>query len=74
MLFNRNRKDGNPILANKATVYLNGYKQEYCLEAKTIGPCLKAPGYVIRMAKNGRRTLYDIAVEKIFGFVEVRLG
>lgn len=73
MLINRNRKDGNPEIAGKATVYLNGRKVERCIEAKTLGPFLRGPGYVIRQSKKGKEKYYGVLTEKLYGLVDIRL-
>lgn len=73
MRVNRNRKDGSPEIAGKATVYLNGRKQNRCIEARTMGPFLKGPGYVIRYSKTGTRKYMGVPVEKAYGLVDIRL-
>ena len=83
MLINRNRKDGNPELADKANIYLDGVKQQYCFEACVLrSHRRKGAGYVIRTINDEKprtaigwagRSYHGIAVEKVFGEVEVRV-
>lgn len=77
MIINRNRKDLSPVeraISNKATVYLNGRKVKFCIEASVAGPFRKGLGYVIRQSSKGKRKYYGLPVEKVYGLVEIRLG
>lgn len=75
MLFDRNRKDGNPEIANRAMVYLNGIKQERCLQAQTRTASFTGHGYVICYDRESSGlSLYGLPVAKHLGFVEVRIS